>query len=222
MLFRTAAWTTLSIAAIAFPTMASASKSDPAPESGDIDWAALRCPKDQDATHPTPTYGTKKGAFLICTEELIAAPPQVIYDALLDFRRYGAWNTFVVDVGLPADTGETPDGVYVGLAMTLTTSGLLDGINTTSTEVVSALLRDDGGAGFMMNAWRVEDGLGGSLIAAEHPNVLVDLGGGVTRYLSYETYYPGLATPTVRLLREKLQERFVQQGRDLKAYVEGL
>ena len=211
----------LSTAAIALPTTASG----PAPESGAIDWAALLCPEDPDATLPTPTYGTKKGAFLVCTEELIAAPPRAVYDALLDFRRYGAWNTFVVDVGLPADTGETPAGVYVGLAMTLTTAGLLDGINTTSTEVVSALLLPDGGeddAGFMMNAWRVEDGLGGAIIAAEHPNVLVDLGGGVTRYLSYETYYPGLATPTVLLLRKKLQERFVQQGRDLKVYVEGL
>ena len=231
MLFRRAAWawTAASMAStsLSATTSASASASASAGEvahaDGDVDWASLRCPEDDATTTlPTPTYGTKKGAFLICTEELIRAPPRAVYDAVLDFRRYGAWNTFVVDVGLPGGVGDTPAGVRVGLAMTLTTAGLIDGINTTSTEVVSALHAGDGDddSGFLMNAWRVDDWLGGTMVAAEHPNVLVDQGGGFTRYLSYETYYPGLALPTVLLLRERLQERFVQQGRDLKAYLE--
>ena len=213
------------VAAASLPETASAPVGDDADAGidADIDWASLRCPEDDDkTTFPTPTYGTKKGAFFVCTEELIRAPARAVYDALLDFRQYSSWNSFVVDVGLPDDVGDTPAGVRVGLSMTLITAGLLDGINTTSTEVVSALHEDYGDGGFLMNAWRIDDGLGGTLVAAEHPNILVEQGGGVTRYLSYETYYPGLALPTVLLLRQKLQERFTQQGRDLKAYLEGL
>lgn len=186
-----------------------------------VDWPSLKCPEDYRDTLPTPTYGSENGVFVVCTEEVINAPISRIYDALLDYNQYSTWNSFVVDVKLPSDVGETPNGVYIGMSMVLVTTGLLEGINSTSNEIITVLDRD-GDNGFMLNAWGVDDGLNGTFIAAEHPNVLVDLGGGVTRYLSYETYYSSLLTPTVLLMREKLQAQFSQQGRDLKVYAERL
>lgn len=187
-----------------------------------IDWPSLKCPEDYKDTLPTPTYGSDHGVFVVCTEELINAPMASVYNTLLDYNRYPIWNSFVIDVKLPSDVlGETPTDVYVGMPMVLVTVGLLEGINSTSNEVIT-LLDDDRENGFMMNAWGVDDGLNGTIIAAEHPNILVDLGNNVTRYLSYETYYSSLLTPTVLLMRENLQTQFSQQGRDLKEYLEGL
>jgi hypothetical protein len=56
---------------------------------------------------------------------------------------------------------------------------------------------------------------------AEHPNTLVNVGGGVTRYLSFETYYVGTEMALVLPLKGNLQTAFEKQGADLKAYVEG-
>ncbi|KAK7752576.1 hypothetical protein SLS62_005544 [Diatrype stigma] len=187
-----------------------------------INWPSLKCPEDYKDTLPTPTYGSDHGVFVVCTEELINAPMARVYDALLDYSRYPIWNSFVIDVKLPSEElSETPTDVYVGMPMVLVTVGLLEGINSTSNEMIT-LLDDNGENGFMMNAWGVDDGLSGTIIAAEHPNILVDLGNDVTRYLSYETYYSSLLAPTVLLMREKLQTQFSQQGRDLKNYLEGL
>ncbi|KAI1505304.1 hypothetical protein F5X99DRAFT_430551 [Biscogniauxia marginata] len=142
----------------------------------------------------------------------------------LDFLSYGAWNTFIVDVDVPS----TSRDVHVGMRMTLTSRGIAGpGLNTTSSEIVTVL--DDGtdedededASDYLLAAWRYDDGLGGAGTRAEHPTVLVALGDGTTtRMLSYETYYEGLSTGTIALLRDQLQERFETQASDLKAYVE--
>ncbi|KAI1638125.1 hypothetical protein F4809DRAFT_601325 [Biscogniauxia mediterranea] len=125
------------------------------------------------------------------------------------------------------------------MRLRLTTAGIVGpGVNTTSEEVVTVVMNasdpdpnnsnataingegDGDGGGYLVAAWRYDDGLGGAGARAEHPTVLVDLGDGTTRMLSYETYYDGLFTGAIALLRDRLQERFETQARDLKAYVE--
>ncbi|KAK1724979.1 hypothetical protein CaCOL14_010672 [Colletotrichum acutatum] len=183
--------------------------------------ASLRC--SSSAILPTPTYDLTGALFTVCTEEVINSPINKIYDALLDFRRYSTWNTFVIDVGLPPEvTG--PGDVYPGLSMNFTTAGIIPGVNTSSTEVITLLAPDvrgcDDGATRALNVWRNDDGLGGTFLPAEHPNLLTDLGNGSVRMVSYETYYLPGAT-TLLPLKGTLQERFETQGKDFKRFVEG-
>ena len=95
---------------------------------------------------------------------------------------------FVIDVqarnGYSLDQSPAP----LGFQMTLTTSGLLPGINTTSDEMVSITapyVTTLNGSYAAINGWLPQ--IVG--VKAEHPNVLTDLGGGMTRYVSYESYY---------------------------------
>lgn len=137
-----------------------------------------------------------------------------MYDALIDYSSYHLWNSFVVDVGVPPGV-KTPEDVYVGMPMTLTTSGVVPLINTTSAEVVTGL-------GRTLPTWRSNVTIAGSLVVAEHPNILVDQGEGITRYVSYETYYKNPLILSLLAARSTLQGLFEQQGKDLKAYVESL
>lgn len=137
-----------------------------------------------------------------------------MYDALIDYSSYHLWNSFVVDVEVPPGV-KTPKDVYVGMPMTLTTSGVVPLINTTSAEVVTDL-------GSNLPTWRSNVTIAGSLVVAEHPNILVDQGEGITRYVSYETYYKNPLILSLLAARSTLQGLFEQQGKDLKAYVESL
>lgn len=178
------------------------------------DWASLHCPEDSSSVLPTPTYGYTSAVFTVCTEKLINASAELIYNTIIDFRAYPLWNSFVVDVNLPGNVTETPEDVYIGMPMTFTTTGLIPLINTTSDETVTVLdSRTD--SGYSLAAW---EGFGFS----EHPNILVDQGGGVTRYLSYETYYYALLATPVLALRPALQDQFEKQGQDLLTYVHSL
>lgn len=103
--------------------------------------------------------------------------------------------------------------------MTFTNNGLVPGLNVSSDEVVSLLEEDVYGDGRVaINAWG-NDGFGPK---AQHPNILTDLGGGVTRVVSYESYY-GLVLGGVTglVLKDALQRQFEAQVEDLKVYVEG-
>ncbi|KAJ2994450.1 hypothetical protein NUW58_g1555 [Xylaria curta] len=189
------------------------------------DYSSLTCPSSGLSTLLTPTYGEKGALFTVCSSIEINAPASRVRDALLDFKSYHLWNSFVVSVSLPLDVTETPQHDYVGMPMVFTTSGLVTGLNTTSDEVLTVL--DDVGVSgdgkpYMLVAWRYEDRLSGVSSRAEHPSVVVDLGDGSSWYLSYETYYVGLFTPIIAFLKNKLQAQFEAQSRDLKSYVEGL
>ncbi|KAI1470754.1 uncharacterized protein F4812DRAFT_277422 [Daldinia caldariorum] len=189
--------------------------------SEQIDYGSLHCPEDALSTLVTPTYGTKEAIFTICSELVINARPLTAYNAILDFKSYPGWNSFIIDVALPDNVTSTPEDIYVGMAMKFTSNGLIGGLNTTSTEVIS-LLDASGAEGYLINAWHYDDGIGGVGSRAEHPNVFVDLGNGSTRYLSYETYYAGLTTGTIALLKLQLQRQWDVQANDLKTYVESL
>ncbi|KAK5081511.1 hypothetical protein LTR05_007642 [Lithohypha guttulata] len=200
----------------------------PAPESLRRDVSeAIKSVRCADGLLPTPKYGLENASFSVCTEEIIHAPSSLIYNALLDFRQYHVWNTFVTEVQLPAAV-QTPADVYPGLDIVFTTQGLVPGVDTLSIEIVTLL---DPPAPHKQPAkwkdWNHDDGYSivawesGVAVQAEHPTSLQELGGGNVRMISWETYYRPNDT-VVLPIAGALQSAFVQQGRDLKAYVEGL
>ncbi|KAI0201068.1 hypothetical protein F4808DRAFT_137978 [Astrocystis sublimbata] len=217
----------LMLALSATPVLSAAiPQGDVASSGGSInypyDYSSLACPSSKLATLATPTYGDKGGVFTVCSSLKIAAPASVVQDAVLDFASYGRWNSFVVAVSLPSNVTETP---YVGMPMTFTTAGLVAGINTTSDEILTASGYEgvgEDGKPYTLSAWRYDDKLAGVGARAEHPIVVVDEGDGTSWYLSWETYYAGILTPGIALLRSKLQTQFEVQAADLKTYVEGL
>ncbi|KAJ7037247.1 hypothetical protein C8F04DRAFT_1093052 [Mycena alexandri] len=183
-------------------------------------WASLHCPSNSADGLPTPTYGSEQIVFTVCAELNISAPLIDVYNAILDFQAYPSWNTFVFAVDLPSNVTTTPTDSYAGMPMTFHTAGVLPFFNTTSNEVLT-MLDSTNLDGYSLSAWRYDNSLGGLGMRAEHPNVLVDVGGGATRYLSFETYYMGIETALVLLLKGNLQTAFEKQAADLKAYVEG-
>ncbi|TVY42691.1 hypothetical protein LSUB1_G002897 [Lachnellula subtilissima] len=169
-------------------------------------------------TMTTPSFGTTDAVFTACAQITINSSPSAVYDVLLDFPDYPAWNTFVYSVDLPSNVSSAED-VYVGMPMKLHTSGLLLGINSTSDERITFL---EPGAVPPFVAWRYDEGaLVGVLMNAEHVTVLEDLGDGTTNCVSWETYYGAGALLTLTLMAN-LQTEFQNQVSDLKGRVEGL
>jgi hypothetical protein len=169
-------------------------------------------------TMTTPTYGTTGVIFTVCAQITIHSCPLPIYDVLIDFPSYPAWNTFVYAVDVPSNVTSASD-VYVGMPMTFYTTGLIPLVNSTSNEQI-IYLQPDAVPPFV--AWRFDGGvLGGLVMQAEHVSLLNDLGGGETEYVSWETYY-GVGALAVLALRGNLQKEFEDQATDLKARVESL
>ena len=123
-------------------------------------------------------------------------------------------NTFVPQVSIDPNI-TTPDDVYVGLSMIFTSTGLMPGVNTTSTEVISVLNETDRVA---VAAWGSNDPV--EDLRAEHPTVLTACADGLTRSVSYETYY-GAGAVAVLALAANLQREFVRENEDLQGFVEG-
>lgn len=163
----------------------------------------------------TPKYGTEGAVFTVCAQISIHGSESTIYDVLLDFPRYHEWNTFVIDVNVPSNVSSADD-VYLGMPMTLHTSGLVPGVNTISQEVIS-YLKPSYQTPFA--GWYADAGIGLAGLQAEHIILLKDLGGGMTEYVSWETYY-GAGAVLVAALKDNLQTQFEHQGRDLKIRVE--
>ncbi|TLD33724.1 hypothetical protein PspLS_01634 [Pyricularia sp. CBS 133598] len=158
-------------------------------------------------TLPTPTYGDEQGAFIVCTETHINAPASAIYNALLDFEAYSTWSSFVIDI----DPAPALEDVQIGLTMRFTTQGIVPDVNTTSIEVVTAM--DDRWAqGYMLAAWRSDDEMGGAVLRAEHPTLLLDGGDGTVIAVSWDTYYFGPGIPALLPFKESIQNMFDQQG----------
>lgn len=189
------------------------------------DWATIQCPSDPDSDTilPTPSYGTEGASFMVCGQQLINAPAQLVYNAILDFKSYPAWNTFTVQVDLPSNVTSTPEDVYIGMPMTLHNSGVVPLINTAD-DLVVTVLDDDASGGYLLPAWRSNVSYFGVLLKSEHSNVVTSLDGGTTRYVSWQTFYDDVLDldKVERLLRGNLQSGFEQQGVDLRAYVESL
>ncbi|KAI1352130.1 hypothetical protein F5Y01DRAFT_314120 [Xylaria sp. FL0043] len=189
----------------------------------DYDYSDLSCPSSSLSPLITPTYGTSGAVFTICSSININAAAAIIRDAVLDFKSYSSWNSFVVSVFVPSNVTRTPQDLYVGMPMVFTTSGLIPGLNTTSDEALTTIngtgVGSDGKPYFLVS-WRYNDKLGGIAERAEHPVVIVDLGDDSSRVLSYETYYVGLATLPIVFLKNNLQKQFNAQAVDLKNYVE--
>ncbi len=91
-------------------------------------------------------------------------------------------------------------------------------LNSTSQEMIS-FLEPDTQPPFV--GWLTDAGLGLAGLLAEHISLYRDLGGGLTEYISWETYY-GAVSVVVLALKDRLQKEFEDQGRDLKARAEVL
>lgn len=196
----------------------SIARSDP-PEPF-TDWASVRCPPEGSlATLPTPTYGSGQGLFVACTEDIINVPPIDVYNALLDFRRYPTFSSFVWKIDFPEGFGETPDDVYIDLLMTFHSTGVFPLINTTSPEMVT-VMKDTPDDGYRMVSWKYYDGLEGAFLKTEHPTILIDRGDGSTLCISYETYFSGPGALVLLPFAHNLQSQFAQHALDLKAYLE--
>lgn len=171
-----------------------------------------------DGIMTTPTYGTTGAVFTACSNNTIHRPPSLIYEVLIDFPKYGEWNTFVYAVDLPANVTSARD-VYVGMPMTFHTSDLVPEVNTTSDEMITYLEPHDHPpfAGWRYNPGPVVD----LVMEAEHISALYDIGDGRTRYVSWETYY-GAGALVVETLKANLVAEFEKQGSDLKKRVENL
>lgn len=176
----------------------------------------LNCDPDN-GTMTTPTYGTLGAIFTVCAQNTIIGSPSAVYEVLIDFPLYSAWNTFVYSVDVPANVSSAAD-VYVGMPMTFHTSGLLGGLNSTSNEQIT-YLQPNASPPFI--GWRFDLGVAGGLVMnAEHVSLLRDVGDGTTEYVSWETYY-GIGSVVVSALKSNLQTEFETQARDLKGRVEG-
>ena len=110
----------------------------------------------------TPRFGTTNAVFTACFNLTIPSTPSPIYNILADFPRYHEWNSFVYDIDLPAGV-ETVDDVYVEMPMTFHTRGVVEGLNTTSQERVTAL---EGGEEVAEKyiGWRFDGGTVGDLV----------------------------------------------------------
>lgn len=195
------------------------------PRQASTNWAEVVCPPDPngDSILPTPTYGDTGGKFTVCAQQNINAPVQAVYNTLIDFKSYPAWNTFAFQIDVPANITTTPQEVYVGMPITQHSTGLIPIINTTDDLIVS-VLDDDASQGFLMPAFRSNTSFFGVVLPTEHANILTSLEAGGTRYVSYQTFYEdevGLENVEA-LLRGNLQSGFEQQGVDLKKYVESV
>ncbi|KAK0108043.1 hypothetical protein ONS95_002868 [Cadophora gregata] len=166
---------------------------------------------------PTPKYGTQGAVFTVCAQTSIRGTASTIYNALLEFPRYHEWNTFVYDVKVPATVTSAQD-VYIGMPMTFHTYGLIPVLNSTSQEIISYL---EPGYQTPFAGWFSDAGLGLAGLQAQHISLLRDLGGGLTEYVSWETYY-GAGAVVVAGLKDRLLTQFENQGRDLKLRVESL
>lgn len=203
-------------------TVAAALLPQPNPRQAAVNWATMQCSPDPNAILPTPSYGDVNGSFTVCAQNLIKAPPQVVYDAIVDFHSYPAWNTFTYNVsGLPANVTSTPADVYVGMPMALHSTGVVPLINTTDDLVVS-VLQNDPNKGYMMPAWLSNTTFFGVLAKTERVHVLTPAEGGGTRYVAFQTFFkdPLYLDKVEYLLKGNLQNGFALQGDDLRVYAE--
>lgn len=132
----------------------------------------------------------------------IDAPPQVVWDILLDLERYGEWNPFVIRVKGRAGVGEP-----VTLTVKMGGRTIKQRLVIRRFEPPSTLV------------WTIpaEDSL---ILRGGRTQRIEDLGGGRCRYISREELL-GLASPVVGLFTKSAIQHGMEAGaRALKARAE--
>ncbi|KAI1658504.1 hypothetical protein F4813DRAFT_356994 [Daldinia decipiens] len=51
--------------------------------------------------------------FTICSKLMLNTGPLTAYNAILEFKSYPQWDSFIIDIALPDIVTSTPDDIYV-------------------------------------------------------------------------------------------------------------
>ncbi|KAL1302907.1 hypothetical protein AAFC00_003232 [Neodothiora populina] len=181
------------------------------------------------STHarPTPTI-PHGGLFSPYSAIQIDAPPQAVYDAIVDAASWKQWNSFV-----PSATIKPPSGSTDTSNMTLNASmtfkvNMTYGTTTVSKEHVNILDPPpntvQSQTGHITRICWVLDNKAiitpRFLMHAERVNEIEDRGDGTTIYRTWETFGGPLARFVKWKYEAMLKDRFKDWARDLKMYVE--
>jgi hypothetical protein len=149
----------------------------------------------------------------------IDAPIEIVWRVMLDFKRYGEWNPFIVR----ADAADEP--LRMGSRVRLEVR-FASGRSATSGQTVTRLELPGGGTGVAERraalAWRFGGWLSSArLVRAERSQTLAQPGdgSGPTRYHSREEFH-GLLRAVLPLA--DVRDGFERQARALKARAESL
>ncbi|KAI0672203.1 hypothetical protein C8Q78DRAFT_733942 [Trametes maxima] len=181
------------------------------------------------------------GTFTVNATSVINAPVEKVWDILLDFPNYGAWNPFVyvpllllvehrtgvlssladlsrsqviTDENQKPLADQTPvEGAYLLMQVHIPATLNPAALNTTAFEIVSHLEPDTHRA-----AWR--NLLPEWFIHAERWQAVSTVGGGQTLYESREVFAGSAASTLEFFLGKALQDSFVAQAQALKTYAE--
>ena len=175
-----------------------------------------RPPKYKDVTCSggilsTPTYGLDGAVFTVCASVEICGSVREVSNTILDFRKYEEWNTFVYDADVP-DNVATPAGVAPGLSVLFYSTGILQGVNNTGTDVVTFVDRP------FFSAWKNDENEAFRGVS-EHVSTFWPRPSGKTRYTHWQTQYMPQGSALLPI-KDNLQRQFEVQASDLKAYIE--
>ncbi|KAK2606339.1 hypothetical protein QQS21_003270 [Conoideocrella luteorostrata] len=161
---------------------------------------------------PTPTYGLRGAVFTVCGESSIRGSVAQVSNAILDFRKYYEWNTFITNASVPDDVC-TPDCVYApGLRINFTSTGIVPGLTSVGHDVTSYIERP------YFFAWTNTESPAQTGIS-EHVSIFVPLSGGKVRYTHWQTQY-GTGAKNLLPVKGNFQSQFQKQADELKVYVE--
>lgn len=135
-------------------------------------------------------------------ESTIAAPPPVVWDVLLDFAGYNAWNPFTYDLDVPE--------VAVGARMRLS-ARMSDSFIRRQVEVLRVIEPPH------VLAWSFPPSPIGHAIRYQ---LLTETPAGHTRYQTWETFGGGLALIVRFRLLAQVQRGFEDAAQALKAHIE--
>ena len=139
-------------------------------------------------------------------EQVINAPPAVVWGVLVDLERYAAWNRLT-----PSVTGELRVGAVLTLRVALTPGWPTAPMRVTLLEVEPGrCLR-----------WTARLGPR-SILAAERHQTLEPLSGGRTRYTTADVLSGALAPTVVRLLGGTITRGFDALAQGLAARCEAI
>jgi len=170
------------------------------------------------------------GVFSVYASTAIHAPPQAVYDAILDVRKWKEWNTFVPEVTITSHPHSHSKDIKMteGVNMTFHVKMKPDEQPTTSKETCTHVSHvhtraNHGPPAITTIRWNLHNAAimtPGFLIKAERTNEIEEAEDGTTRYRTWQTF-GGWASNLVKSRYEQvLQDRFKDWCRDLKKYVE--